>query len=110
VLPISDKSNDYARNVLKLLKNEEIRAEIDDRNEKIGRKIREAELLKIPYMVIIGEKEAAEGKLSVRRHKQGDLGKMDIDAFIKMVQAEISQKSSLADQPLPVQEQQTSGT
>jgi threonyl-tRNA synthetase len=88
VLPISDKSASYGEKVLELLKKAEIRAEIDLRNEKIGRKIRDAEMIKVPYMLIIGEKEAAAEKLSVRRHQQGDLGMMDVAAFIRMIREE----------------------
>jgi len=92
VLPISDKSNEYAEKVLKLLKNVEIRAEIDLRNEKIGKKIRDAELIKSPYMLVIGEKEAAAGQLSVRKHHHGDIGKMTPEEFIGMIMEEVNAK------------------
>ncbi|HEX5554144.1 MAG TPA: threonine--tRNA ligase [Chitinophagaceae bacterium] len=92
VMPISDKSNEYAQKVLKLLKNAEIRAEIDERNEKIGKKIRDAELMKIPYMVVLGEKEAAAEKLAVRKHHHGDLGKMDVAEFIHLVTEEVDSR------------------
>jgi threonyl-tRNA synthetase len=85
VLPISDKSVAYAQKVMELLKNAEIRAELDDRNEKIGKKIRDAELMKIPYMLILGEKEMNENKWSVRKHQEGDLGKMEPEEFIEKV-------------------------
>ncbi|ACU61204.1 threonine--tRNA ligase [Chitinophaga pinensis] len=89
ILPISDKNQEYAEKVAELLKNVEIRAEIDDRSEKIGKKIRETELAKIPYMLVIGEKEAAESKVAVRRQAKGDLGAMDIDQFIALVKEEV---------------------
>ncbi|WP_119080197.1 threonine--tRNA ligase [Chitinophaga alhagiae] len=89
ILPISDKFLPYSEKVAELLKKAEIRAEIDDRNEKIGKKIREAELAKIPYMLVVGEKEAAEGKVAVRRQAKGDLGTMETAAFIKVVEDEV---------------------
>ncbi len=92
VLPISDKSVEYAAKVMELLKKADIRAEMDDRNEKVGRKIREAELMKVPYMLVIGEKEIAENKWSVRKHQHGDLGKLSPDEFIRMIIDEIEAK------------------
>lgn len=92
ILPISDKSMDYAQNILKELKNYDIRAEIDERSEKIGKKIRDAELMKIPYMAIVGEKEATENKLSVRRHGVGDKGAVSADEFFETLQREIKEK------------------
>lgn len=89
ILPISDKNQEYAEKVAELLKNAEIRAEIDDRNEKIGKKIRETELAKIPYMLVLGEKETTEGKVAVRRQAKGDLGAMDLEQFIAMVKEEV---------------------
>ncbi|WPV65083.1 threonine--tRNA ligase [Chitinophaga sp. LS1] len=94
ILPISDKSQAYAEKVAELLKKSEIRAEIDDRSEKIGKKIRETELAKVPYMLVLGEKEAAEGKVAVRRQAKGDLGAMDIDQFIALVQEEVTNRKS----------------
>jgi threonyl-tRNA synthetase len=85
VLPISEKYQKYAENVLELLENDEIRTLLDDRSEKTGRKIRDAEVSKIPFMVIVGEKEAAEGTVSVRRHGQGDLGSFTIQEFKDLV-------------------------
>src|SRR5699024_1877466 len=93
VLPISDKSNNYSEKIVELLEKADIRAEIDDRSEKIGRKIRDAELMKIPYMLIIGDKEVAENKWSVRKHKHGDLGKVNPDEFIQMLSKEVKEKS-----------------
>lgn len=89
ILPISDKSQAYAEKVADLLKKAEIRAEIDERSEKIGKKIREAELAKVPYMLVLGEKEAAEDKVAVRRQAKGDLGAMEIAQFISLVQDEV---------------------
>ncbi len=89
ILPISDKFVPYAEKVAELLKKAEIRAEIDDRNEKIGKKIRESELAKIPYMLVLGEKEETDGKVAVRRQSKGDLGTMDVDGFISLVQDEV---------------------
>ena len=85
VLPISDKFVDDARRVADSLKNHDIRASVDERNEKIGRKIRDAELAKVPFMLIIGEKEASTGTVSVREHGQGDLGGMTAEAFARLV-------------------------
>jgi threonyl-tRNA synthetase len=91
ILPISDKYQDYAKNVLHLLKNSEIRALIDERSEKAGRKIRDAELKKIPFMLIVGEKEEASGSVSVRKHGQGDLGSMSVEEFISLVISEVTE-------------------
>ena len=81
VLPISDKYSEWAHEVAQRLKRFDIRAELDERGEKIGRKIRDTELAKIPYMLIVGEKETADGTVSVRRHGEGDKGAMAIDLF-----------------------------
>ncbi|MGB0166968.1 MAG: threonine--tRNA ligase, partial [Luteibaculum sp.] len=89
ILPISEKVNDYAQQVSLLLNNSEIRGLIDTRNEKIGKKIRDAELQKIPYMLIVGEQEAKEGKISVRRQGQGDLGSMTAEEFSSMINDEV---------------------
>jgi len=82
VLPISEKYISFSENVVSLLQNENIACEFDDRSEKIGKKIRDAEMQKIPFMLIIGEKEQQEGKVSVRRHGVGDMGSMLIQDFI----------------------------
>jgi threonyl-tRNA synthetase len=92
VLPISDKYVVQADAMVRLLKNSDIRASIDERNEKIGRKIRDAELAKFPFMLIIGEKEAAEGTVSVREHGQGDLGVMTPEAFAEVVNARVREQ------------------
>lgn len=87
VLPISDKFMDYANAVNKQLKEAGIRSKADDRNEKIGKKIRDAEMLKVPYMLVIGEKEATENKVSVRIHGQGDKGMLPLeDVKLKLVE------------------------
>ncbi len=92
VLPISEKFNDYAQKVSDLLNNSDIRGLVDVRNEKIGKKIRDAELSKIPFMLIVGEKEAEENKVSVRRRGEGDLGMMDIDYFVERVVEAINEE------------------
>ncbi|MBK7733909.1 MAG: threonine--tRNA ligase [Chitinophagaceae bacterium] len=92
ILPISDKFADYANSVLQSLKNADIRAEIDDRNEKIGKKIRDTELMKVPYMLVIGEKEMNEGTASIRKHGKGDLGTQKIEEFISTIKQEINQR------------------
>lgn len=92
ILPISDKFADYCQKVTELLKKAEIRAEIDERNEKIGKKIREAELAKIPYMLVIGEQEVSGNKVAVRRQAKGDLGAMEVGQFIDLVMEEVAQK------------------
>ena len=81
VLPISEKFNDYAQSVLKFLNNSDIRAEVDCRNEKIGRKIRDNELKRIPFLLIVGEKEEADGTVSVRMQGEGDKGTMKLEEF-----------------------------
>ena len=86
VLPISDKYNEYAQLVVRTLKALDIRAEIDDRNEKIGRKIRDTELMKVPYMLVVGEKEMADSLVSVRVQSEGDKGTVTIVAFADMIQ------------------------
>jgi threonyl-tRNA synthetase len=91
ILPISEKYNEHAKKVLSLLNFYDIRALVDERNEKIGKKIRDTELKKIPYMLIIGEKEAADNSVSVRKHGEGDKGPMSIEAFGKMISDEIKQ-------------------
>jgi threonyl-tRNA synthetase len=90
VLPISEKYEDYAKKVLESLNNSDIRGLIDSRDEKIGRKIRDAEVKKIPFMLIIGEKEMNDGMVSVRRHGEGDLGSMTIEQFSNQLVKEIT--------------------
>lgn len=88
VLPISERFNEYAQQVIDKLKELDIRGFFDDRDEKIGRKIRDAEVKKVPYMLIVGEREAAEGKVSVRRHGKGDLGSLLLDEFVTQFKVE----------------------
>lgn len=90
VLPISEKYQKYTEKVLTLLENSEIRALVDNRNEKTGRKIRDAEVSKIPFMVIVGEQEEKDGTVSVRKHGEGDLGTFTIEEFISLIQKEVS--------------------
>ncbi len=89
ILPISERFNDYAYEVKNTLEKQEIRAYVDDRNEKIGRKIRDNEMKKTPYMLIVGEKEQAEGKVSIRKQGAGDGGQMTVDEFAAAVVAEV---------------------
>ncbi len=91
LLPISDKYIEVANNVAEVLKNSDIRASVDERSEKIGRKIRDAEMAKFPFMLIIGEKEAAEGTVSVREHGKGDLGTMNPPQFAALVNDRIAE-------------------
>jgi threonyl-tRNA synthetase len=93
VLPISDKFRDYAQSILDKLKKADIRAELDDRSEKIGKKIRDTEVARVPYMLVIGEKEVSENKVSVRRQGKGDTGSVDADDFIAAVKTEINARS-----------------
>ena len=92
VLPISEKFNDYARSVVEYLNQNDVRAHIDDRNEKIGRKIRDNELKRIPYLLIVGEKEEAEGLVSVRAQGEGDKGQMSREEFKEFIQNIVSQE------------------
>ena len=89
VLPISEKFNDYAFQIAKEMNSQDIRVQVDDRNEKIGRKIRDNELKRIPYMLIVGEKEAENGEVSVRRQGEGDKGSMKVADFAKMINDEV---------------------
>ena len=92
ILPISDKFMDYAKDLLHKLKKADIRAEIDDRSEKIGKKIRDTELLRVPYMLVIGEKEMNENKVAVRRQGKGDLGTQSVTEFLTALVAEIEER------------------
>lgn len=91
LLPVSEKYHGYAKRVSKLLKNSDIRALIDERNEKVGRKIRDAEVAKTPFMLIIGENEEGRGTVSVRQHKVGDLGEMSVEEFAQLVQNQVDE-------------------
>ena len=92
ILPISDKFLDYAQSILEKLKNSDIRAEVDDRQEKIGKKIRDTELARVPYMLVVGEKEMNENKIAVRRQGKGDLGVKNVDEFIGELVIEIKER------------------
>jgi threonyl-tRNA synthetase len=93
LLPISDKYMGYAQTVLESLKNADIRASIDDRSEKIGKKIRDTELARVPFMLIIGEKEMNEHQVSVRRQGKGDIGVQDVETFVRDIKSEIKLRS-----------------
>jgi threonyl-tRNA synthetase len=92
VLPISEKFNDYAEKVSKYLNNCDIRSELDLRNEKIGRKIRDNELKRIPYLIIVGEKEAGENLISVRQQGVGDMGQMSADSFVELIKQKVAEE------------------
>jgi threonyl-tRNA synthetase len=92
VLPISEKYNEYAEKVSEFLNNSDIRGLVDDRNEKIGKKIRDAELAKIPFMLIVGEKEFEQNQVSVRERGEGDKGAMSQEAFIEIVKAAVDKE------------------
>ncbi|MCT4599439.1 MAG: threonine--tRNA ligase [Marinifilaceae bacterium] len=94
VMPISEKYNEYGKKVLDLLNNSDIRGVLDDRNEKIGRKIRDNELKKIPYLLVVGEQEAENGTVSVRRHGEGDKGSMTIEEFSDVINKEVEDQLS----------------
>ncbi|MBI4810532.1 MAG: threonine--tRNA ligase, partial [Ignavibacteriales bacterium] len=93
VLPITDAHVDYGRKIYNLLKRENVRVEIDERNEKVNYKIREWETKKVPYMLVVGEKEKNNNTIALRQHKKGDLGEIRIDQFIKKLTKEISERS-----------------
>lgn len=100
ILPISDKYSEYAHTVAAQLKTADIRAEVDDRSEKIGKKIRDTELMKIPYMLVVGEKEMTDGKVAVRKHGEGDKGAVPTADFIAEIQAVV--KEQLKGKTAPV--------
>jgi threonyl-tRNA synthetase len=92
VLPISEKHLEYAHSVQESLESNGIRVEVDSRNEKVGYKIREAEMLKIPYMLVVGDNEASNKTVSVRKQKEGDKGTFSLDEFLSMIRKEIDEK------------------
>ena len=94
LLIVSEKHEKYAQKVLNYLENNEIRASLDNRNETIGKKIREAELSKVPFMLILGEKEAQTGNVSVRKHREGDMGAMSTEAFVELIEKDIHKSIS----------------
>ena len=91
ILPISEKYQDFAQQVYDRLQQEDIRGFVDSRDEKIGRKIRDAEVRKVPYMLIVGEKEAENNSVSVRRHGEGDLGTMQVEEFVDLFKAKVAE-------------------
>lgn len=93
VLPISDKFGEYAEHVARSLKDVDIRAEVDDRNEKIGKKIRDTELMKVPYMLVVGEKEMNEGKVAVRKHGEGDKGAVLLEDFVSDIKNTVKEQT-----------------
>lgn len=92
VLPIGDKYSEYAHSVANQLKAADIRAEVDDRNEKIGRKIRDTEVMKVPYMLVVGEKEMNESTVSLRKHGEGDKGSFTLEAFIAEIRNQVNEQ------------------
>lgn len=97
ILPISDKYMDYCKEVYDILYEKGIRVELDDRAEKIGYKIREAQLQKVPYMLVLGEKEVADQAISVRSRDKGELGQMKLDDFLQTVLEEIEERKNSFD-------------
>ena len=93
VLPIADRHLDYAREVVKVLEEAGLRAEVDDRQEKVNYKIREAQLQKIPYMLVVGDREASDRAVAVRSQKKGDLGARPLDQFLTDALAEVRAKA-----------------
>ena len=98
ILPISEKFNDYAQKVRQYLDKQGVRALVDDRNEKIGRKIREKELKRVPYMVIVGEKESAEGLVSMRKQGGGEQATMSMEEFAQRINAEVAEQLKAAEE------------
>jgi threonyl-tRNA synthetase len=95
ILPISDKFNDYSFSVNKQLLEAGIRSEVDDRSEKIGKKIRDTELMRVPYMLVIGEKEETEGCVSVRRQGKGDAGQCSVSEILSTLTFENKNRQSI---------------
>ena len=93
ILPISDAQVEYAKKIEEKYRKAKIRVEVDDRNEKIGYKIREAQLKKIPYMLVVGDKEINSNTVSVRSRKEGDIGAFDVDEFLDRMKKEIETKA-----------------
>ena len=90
MLPISGKYSDYAYQVKAQLEQHDLRGTVDGRDERTGRKIRDAEMGKIPYLLVVGEKEAQDNIISVRKHGEGDLGSMPLEDFVKSVQSQMA--------------------
>ena len=98
ILPISEKFNDYAQKVRQYFDKQGVRALVDDRNEKIGRKIRDNELKRVPYMVIVGEKESAEGLVSMRKQGGGEQATMSMEEFAQRINAEVAEQLKAAEE------------
>ena len=94
ILPITEKQNEYAKKVAAALTEKGVRVTVDDRNEKIGYKIREAQMDKVPYMLVVGEKEATDNLVAVRRRDKGDTGAVPVDEFVKTIVKEIADKTA----------------
>jgi threonyl-tRNA synthetase len=90
ILIVSENFKNYGQKVLNILENDEIRAHLDDRNETVGKKIRESEIKKIPFMIVVGENEFKNNTISIRRHHGEDLGEMKIEKFVDIIKKEIS--------------------
>ena len=91
ILPVSEKYNENAQNLLNVLNNYDIRGFVDDRNERVSKKIRDTELMKVPYMLVLGEEEVTSNTLAVRKHGEGDLGRMSTESFVELIKVEIDQ-------------------
>ena len=98
ILPISEKYNDYAKKVQEYLDSKDVRAYIDDRNEKIGRKIRDNELKRVPYMLVVGEKEAADGLVSMRKQGGGEQAQMKMEDFAQRINDEVKDLLKVLDE------------
>ncbi|MGI8585213.1 MAG: His/Gly/Thr/Pro-type tRNA ligase C-terminal domain-containing protein, partial [Thermoleophilaceae bacterium] len=94
VLPVADRHLDYARQVTADLREAGLRADVDERSESVGRKIRDAELRKVPYMLVTGDREAGQEAVSVRRHREGDLGSMAVVDFASLAGLEVAERRS----------------
>ncbi len=92
ILPVSEKFNDFAHNIKTKLNNSDVRTIVDDRNEKVGKKIRDNEMKRIPYMIIVGEKELESGMLSIRKQGEGEIGKMTIENFAKFISQRVAEE------------------
>jgi threonyl-tRNA synthetase len=93
VLPIADRHVDYAREVARRLREAGLRCEVDERSESVGKKIREAEVSKVPYMLVVGDQEQTDGTVAVRRHREGDLGAVAVEEFAERARDEIARRS-----------------
>jgi threonyl-tRNA synthetase len=93
VLPIADRHVAYARGVAERLREADLRASVDERSESVGKKIREAEVRKVPYMLVVGDQEQGDGTVAVRRHREGDLGAVAVEEFIERARDEIERRS-----------------